>query len=420
MILRGNANALPLADESISAVVTDPPYGLGSCTPAATRACLAAWLAGEDYHPTGGGFMGKEWDSWVPAPRTFAECYRVLKPGGHLVAFASSRTLDLMALSLRLAGFEIRDTINWLYWSGFPKSLDVSKAIDAAAGAEREVVGPHPTNQCPGGEWCKCDERGERSQSGATKHAPRTAPATDAAKQWEGWGTALKPAFEPAILARKPLSGTVAATVLEHGTGGLHIDACRYAYGDAAWPGPQGEVGARTSAGWSDAYVCGKLTAPIALADPGARWPANIYACPKASRAEREAGCEGLPAMAGHDATDRAEGSDGLNSPRAGAGRTASEVRNSHPTVKPIALMRWLVRLVTPPGGVVLDPFCGSGTTLCAAACEGVEAVGIEIDPDYVRIAQAREAHWLKYGDAAVVESKAKAASEALGQGELF
>ena len=141
MILRGNASTLPLADESISAVVTDPPYGLGNCTPAATRACLKAWLAGEDYHPSGGGFMGKAWDSWVPSPRTFAESWRVLKPGGHLIAFASSRTLDLMALSLRLAGFEVRDTINWLYWSGFPKSLDVSKAIDAAAGAEREVVG---------------------------------------------------------------------------------------------------------------------------------------------------------------------------------------------------------------------------------------------------------------------------------------
>ena len=419
MIILGDANVLPLTDASISAVVTDPPYGLGNCTPAATRACLQAWLAGEDYHPSGGGFMGKAWDSWVPSPTTFAECWRVLKPGGHIVAFASSRTLDLMALSLRLAEFEIRDTINWLYWSGFPKSLDVSKAIDSAAGAEREVIG--------------------RGQSGATSILDGgngesghelTAPATPEAAQWEGWGTALKPAFEgwgtalkpafePAILARKPLSGTVAATVLEHGTGGINVDACRYAYGDTAWPGPQDE--------WTASAVVrpDRQVTNFAMTNgqnPSAlgRWPANIYATPKASRAEREAGCQGLPAMAGHDATGRADGSDGLNSPRAGAGRTANEVRNSHPTVKPIRLMRWLIRLVTPPGGKVLDPFCGSGTTLCAAACEGVDAIGIEIDPDYVRIAQAREAHWARYRTAAIAEAKAIAEDEEQSQMRMF
>jgi len=323
-----------MPDGSVDAIVCDPPYGIG--------------------------FMGKGWDSAVPGIEWARESLRVLKPGGHLIAFASTRTLHRLAVAVEDGGFEIRDTVHWCYWSGFPKSLDVSKAIDAAAGAEREVIRE------------STDRRGDGTGYGLG-HSGRVVsldPATDAARQWSGWGTALKPAVEPAVLARKPLSGTVAANVLEHGTGGLNIDGCRIAPGDEAWPGPQDEV----------------APAPAAAG----RWPANLYHCPKPSTAERERGTEGLPARSAGELVDRDEGSAGMDNPRAGAGRTSSGRRNFHPTVKPVQLMRWLVRLVTPPGGVVLDPFMGSGTTGIAAAIEGFDFIGIEREAEYLAIANAR------------------------------
>lgn len=292
---------------SVDAIVTDPPYGLG--------------------------FMGKEWDALPPGPEWAEQCLRVLRPGGHVVAFGGTRTVHRLAVALEDAGFEIRDTIHWCYWSGFPKSLDVSKAIDKAAGAKREVVGRSVFHS-----------KRPNAGAGVTIHMPAaaaiTAPATEAAKTWQGWGTALKPSVEPAVLARKPMTGTVADCVQEHGTGALNIDACRIAPGDKAWPGP------------SD--------------DGDQRWPANLYHCPKPSTSEREAGTEGRAA-------------DG-------------ERGNTHPTVKPIRLMQWLVRLVTRPGGVVLEPFAGSGTTLLAAeiADIGAQCVAIEREPEYVEIIRER------------------------------
>ena len=324
------AHMATMPADSVDAIVTDPPYGLG--------------------------FMGKAWDKLPPGRDWARECLRVLKPGGHIVAFGGQRTIHRLICSLEDAGFEIRDLLGWLQWQGFPKSRDVSKAIDAAAGAEREVLGPSPHSASR-----TTDNEGERTI---------TVPATDAAKQWDGWGTALKPCIEPATIARKPLSErTVAANVLKWGTGAINIDACRYAVGDRAWPGPQDDYGAHTDG----------------------RWPANIYACPKASRSEREAGCESLPAMAGYEAIGRKEGTKSI----VGANRTAATINNSHPTVKPVALMRWLVRLVTPPGGVVLDTFAGSGTTGVAAAYEGFDFLGIEINDDYCAISRARIAHAL-------------------------
>ena len=377
MILVGDCldalRAMP--SESVDAVVTDPPYGLGKPPPAAD--VLRAWLDGATYRATGGGFMGASWDAFVPGPEVWREVARVLKPGGHAVIFAGSRTLDWMGISVRLGGLEIRDTLGWVYWSGFPKSLDVSKAI----------------------------------------------PATDAARQWSGWGTALKPAIEPAILARKPLAGTVAANVQRHGTGAINVDGCRLVPGDLAWPGPA-EVESNYTTG-SDArslgFHHGVNTAkdhPLSVRYSAAgRWPANLYACAKASRAERERGCDGLPARSGADAVHREEGSAGMQSPRAGAGRKREEVRNHHPTVKPIRLMRWLCRLVTPPGGLVVDPFAGSGSTGVAAVLEGFDFTGCELDEGHAAIARARIGHAKtspgEWGDTAPGGKRKKAAKVA-------
>jgi site-specific DNA-methyltransferase (adenine-specific) len=317
-----------LPADSVDSIVTDPPYGIG--------------------------FMGKGWDSSVPGAEFAAECLRVLKPGGHMVAFAATRTVHRLTVNLEDAGFEVRDMIAWLQWQGFPKSHNVCIQIDKHLGAmgHRGVAVKHMVGQ----------------SFTAPQAMPEHTGITPEAKRWAGWGTALKPAQEPAILVRKPLQGTIAENVLTHGTGGLNIDAARIPYGDPAWPQVD--------------------TSP----DPEAvgRWPGNVYHCVKPSRAEREEGCDDLPAVTGAQAVERTEGSAGLNNPRAGAGRTASEVKNNHPTVKPIGLMRWLVRLVTPPGGLVVEPFGGSGTTLIAAQREGMSCIASERDPHYCDIIRAR------------------------------
>lgn len=394
---------------TIDACVCDPPYGLNSADPSLVAECLSAWLAGRVYKPKGSGFMGKIWDAWVPGPELWREVLRVLKPGGHLVAFAGSRTSALMATAITLAGFEVRDSIHWLYWSGFPKSLDVSKAIDSHYGAERDVVGDkldRPGYHLSGHNGGSALGHGLSSTTPETRAraAEVTAPATPDAKRWQGWGTALKPSQEPAILARKPLEKglTVAANVLRWGTGGLNIDGCRFAYGDDAWPGPQGETadphcGNRDAGGRCLGHNnAGQSTSGETFhgpdSDPGGRWPANIYHCPKPSTSERENGTDGLPVIAPSDVTGRDPDSAGQTNPRAGMTGDKGR-RNSHPTVKPVRLMRWLVRLVTPPGGQVLDPFMGSGTTGVAAVAEGVRFVGCEMEPGYYRIARARIEH---------------------------
>ncbi len=364
-----------MADNSIDSVVCDPPYEIA--------------------------FMGKGWDNTGIAydQRLWSEVFRVLKPGGHLIAFSATRTVHRMTCAIEDAGFHIRDQIAWMNWQGFPKSLDVSKAIDRAAGAEREVVG---TLAAPAASIYS------QGAVPLPSSVPITTPATEAAKQWDGWGTALKPAYEPAVLARKPPEGTIADNVRKWGTGAINVDGCRYGYKDPAWPGPNQRVGPRSVAGWGDSYVGGKLVNPISLADPGGRWPANVYQCPKPTRTEREAGCEGLQCRTAAEAVDRAEGSAGMESPRAGAGRTAKGgIKNHHPTVKPIGVLRWLVRMVTPPGGVVLDPFNGSGSTGCACALEGFDYIGIDMEAEYIKISEARIKWWHDQRTPTAAEAKA-------------
>ena len=344
-----------LPADSVDSIVTDPPYGIG--------------------------FMGKSWDSSVPGAEFAAECLRVLKPGGHMVAFAATRTVHRLTVNLEDAGFEVRDMIAWLQWQGFPKSHNICIQIDKHLGA--------------------MGHRGERVNHmvGQSYTAPQAMPEhtgiTPEAKRWAGWGTALKPAQEPAILVRKPLQGTIAENVLKHGTGGLNIDAARIPYGDPAWPQADQsipdftKVHRQRQAAAID-FGGSKPGDSVQEYKEAGRWPGNIYHCVKPSRSEREEGCDDLPAVTGAQAAERAEGSAGLNSPSAGAGRSASEVKNNHPTVKPIGLMRWLVRLVTPPGGLVVEPFGGSGTTLIAAQREGMACIASERNPHYCDIIRAR------------------------------
>ena len=477
-----------LPDDSIDSVVTDPPYGLGK--PPKAVDVLEAWLAGERAEVSGGGVMGEEGDAFVPGPRIWREVLRVTKPGGHAIVFAGTRTLDWMTMACRLAGWEVRDSGVWCYWSGFPKSLDVSKAIDRrrddrdqvlevtkwiaeardAAGLTNmdidEALGFHgmaghwtsqksqpavPTldqipkllevlgnpevpedmqtliielnglKGQPGEAWFDRGQVGEKytvpnaktvrpvfvriggtlAEGEKTIEYQPTTGATDDAKRWEGWGTALKPAWEPWVVLRKPLEGTVAANVLKWGTGAVNVDGCRFKPGDPMWPGPQdgysdrpvGRDGVSGLRSGSGAEIYGGRVRIENGSHSRGRWPANLVHVAKPSRSERGRGLDRIPARKGHEAVGRQEGSAGLDSPRTGAGRSADDLKNDHPTVKPVRLMRWLVRLTTPPGGTVLDPFMGSGTTGAAACGQGFDFIGADLSARFVAIAHERIRH---------------------------
>lgn len=398
---------LSLAPASVDAIITDPPYGLE--------------------------FMGKEWDRHA-TPLAFQQwatgwarlLLDVAKPGAHLVAFGGTRTFHRLACALEDAGWDIRDCLMWLYGSGFPQSLDVSKALDKAAGAERVQV--QPGNE-PAYQRSVGNTRPWMSDPDHTIDGPE--PVTDAARTWNGWGTALKPAWEPILLARKPFAGTVAANAQEHGTGGLHIDACRIG-GDDLHPVTQGATNAifgqtrkvqseytppeagrwppnvvldPAAAAQLDAQSGVRQSAPFAKdtvpTEPGYGGGIDAYSgrgysdtggasrffyCPKASRAERNQGLaeRGLPLQA------QSRIGDGIGGAPSEEGERQVPERNGHPTVKPVELMRWLVRLITPARGLVLDPFAGSGTTGVACALEGVRFLGMEREAEYVALARAR------------------------------
>lgn len=353
----------------VDSVVTDPPYGL-SREPN-IREVLEKWLAGEDYTHRGGGFMGKTWDSFVPGPSIWREVYRVLKPGSHALVFAGTRTQDLMTVSLRMAGFEIRDVIEWLYFSGFPKSLDVSKVFDKRAGAERKKGRLLYVNgKTAGGERI-------RQLAGGAEHY-ETFPATDLAKKWDGWGTALKPAHEPIIVARKPLIGTVAENVEKYGTGALNIDRCRISLNGEKPPPGSGKP-AKTFD--RNAIMPGRSGGNGGNVTPEeGRFPANCVTT------EPDAFFSKYFNITPPELSKKALKKD-RNSDWCGEEISAT---NRHPTVKPTDLMAWLVRLITPPGGIVLDPFVGSGSTCVAARREGFFFIGIEQELEYVEIARKR------------------------------
>lgn len=358
-----------VSENTFDSIVTDPPYGLS--------------------------FMGKKWDKALPDPEIWKECLRVLKPGGHMIVFGAPRLYHRLTCQIEDAGFEVRDCLMWLFGSGFPKSLDVSKAIDKEAGAKREVVGydasrARPNRLYEGGAIGNVGGTGkvsDRTDNGATI----TAPSTPEAIEWDGWGTALKPAYEPILLVRKPLTGTVASNVLKHGTGGINIDGCRIettdnlnggAYSDGVRSGLPGDERETVAAGM---FAEGGGRLPGEYQQPSGRWPANIIL-------DEEAGTI-LDAQTGGASRFFYCAKTSKSEREAGLGGTKDERQNNHPTVKPISLMKWLVKLITPPGGTVLDPFTGSGSTGCAAVAEGFSFVGCELEEEYVNIARKRIAN---------------------------
>lgn len=356
-------------DNSIDSIVTDPPYGLGK-EPNATE-LLKDWLEHGYHEVKGKGFMGKEWDAFVPQPNFWKECYRVLKHGGYVLSFAGTRTYDWMVLGLRLSGFEIRDQLAWIYGSGFPKSLDISKAIDKKFGAEREIT-QHEIKPLKSGDVIGYDQRSSNERE------RRDIPATEQAKEWQGWGTALKPALEPIVMARKPLDGTVADNVLKHGVGGINIDGCRV--GDELMEAQ--ESGKTSRAYQSEEHT----TAGGKGQDHIGRFPANVIhdgsdEVVALFPSDGESSATRFFYTAKASQSERNYGLDGFDS---------DVSKNIHPTVKPIDLMRYLVKLVTPKGGVCLDPFLGSGTTAVACKAEKFDYIGIELQPEYAEIAKAR------------------------------
>jgi site-specific DNA-methyltransferase (adenine-specific) len=370
-----------IPDNSVDSIVTDPPYELG--------------------------FMGKKWDDTGIAynSEVWENAYRVLKPGGHLLAFGGTRTWHRLAVAIEDAGFEVRDSIAWMYGSGFPKSHDVSKGIDKAAGAQRDTVpatgGLHKNANLNDDGWSKI------GTDSATMWSDK--PATPAAQQWQGWGTALKPAHEPIVVARKPLIGTVAENVLTHGTGALNIDGCRIGTNGETWSGNESNAHGDYSG-----KVLGRFARQYAKpSNPAGRWPANVILDDsQAAELDKQSGVLTSGANPTRRNSDKfrdaygdfvgqtecvpARGADSGGASRffyvakAGKKERPNVDGVAHPTVKPIALMRYLVRLVTPPGGTVLEPFAGSGTTVEACILEGFDCIAIEMTDDYLPLIAER------------------------------
>ena len=360
-------------DNHFDSIVTDPPYGID--------------------------FLGKAWDADTGALETYQECLRVLKPGGHIVAFSAARTYHHLAVTIEQAGFEIRDQIMWIYSSGFPKSQDIGRSIQRSLGVKEKKAIPKEKQTKTAG-FANNGAQEKDAWSGET-----TVCTDPEAKQWAGWGTQLKPAHEPIVLARKPIRLSIAKNCQQWGVGALHIDATRIAATDLK-PGVMGTTA-------HDNYNAEK-NAEVGLRDgeqldwtpnEAGRFPSNVlgeiadyqkyFYCPKVGRAERHIGHELPAAMFG--AVQGAYGPDGNRMAVGLDARTDANRGNNHPTVKPIELMKYLIQLITPPGGRVLDPFNGSGSTGCAAVELDYDYTGIELDAAYVAISERRIRAWYQH-----------------------
>ena len=429
MILNGDALHIPLADCSVDSIVTDPPYGLSS---GKTK------YIGDS--GSGGGFMGKKWDHGVPGVEFWVEALRVAKPGAHMLAFGGTRTYHRLACAIEDAGWEIRDCIMWVYGSGFPKSCNVSKQLDKSAGAHGEYgekklrVHSRGSHILHDGWKRPCQDDPDSVDRSGREYLP----STKQAKQWDGWGSALKPAYEPIILARKPLGGTIAQNVLKWGCGGINVDGSRIPAEPWKRVGPRDDMrGGNFASGSGKKIMIGD---GVAESSPLGRFPANLihdnsdevvslfpqnagasapvsgtedstpaknvygkydrvkgafhsdsgsaarfFYCAKASKADRDEGLCGFELKKARPTQGNGIG----NQPD----RQIQNNRNTHPTVKNSTLMRYLCKLITPPNGIILDPFCGSGSTGKAAAKEGFRFIGIEKEWEYCQIAKARCDH---------------------------
>ncbi|UVK62584.1 DNA methyltransferase [Arthrobacter phage TaylorSipht] len=431
-----------LPDNSVDSIVTDPPYGLGNTTPALVAETVTAWLGGDrEFIPEGRGFMGRPWDAFVPPVAVWDECLRVLKPGGHCLAFSGSRTLDLMTLALRFAGFDIRDSIMWLYGSGFPKNRDVSAAMASYLEGEGPESGKpaevyevtrflKAARDVAGWTNRRIDEHFGTNGMAGHWTTQGSQPSVPSLRQWGelrdllgfddstvrplverlcsserpedwgqgegdagfldslkknveyssagGWGTALKPSFEPVVVARKPVIGSITANVGNYGTGALNLAGCRTERGE----NDRTEYGrGRELPRGDDTASMGRFNKSTAYApDEGGRWPTNVVLdgsqAAELDRVSNEKPAQFFPVF-------RYE-------PKAPTSERPRVNGVSHPTVKPLELMRWLCRLVTPPGGVVLEPFAGSGTTLEAATLENFRSIGVERQPEYLPLIVSR------------------------------
>lgn len=443
-----------LPDNCVDSIVTDPPYGLSS-HPNISEV-MQCWLKGEQYKHNAKGFMGKEWDSFIPGPEYWKEAYRILKPGGHLAAFAGSRTQDLMSIAIRFGGFEIKDTLFWLYSSGFPKSSNISLNIDRKLGYEPKIVGYKQSNIGSGDSFAMRQTEGSNSE---IEHlAPVYEFNSDQAKKWEGCGTALKPAYEPIILAKKPNEKglSTAENVLKWGTGGLNIKKCRVGtekrWNSAAqsslesfnaspksgidykgsevegrWPSnilidgseqiegmfyefgetesskksgtrSSGQNGMFLSNGGNfetQAYGdSGTMTRMLAKLDYDEEdYQLMFYVSGKATIADRDEGLDKfeLKQKAGEYCISAHNGENRLEK--------SIKRKNIHPTVKPTKLMMWLCKLITPAGGLIYDPFSGSGSTGKGAIIEGYNFIGTEMECEYSEIANVRVQYAKKFKD---------------------
>jgi DNA modification methylase len=376
---------------SIDAIVTDSPYGIG--------------------------FMNKKWDYEIPGVGIWKECLRVLKPGGYLLSFASPRTYHRIAVNIEDAGFEIRDQIMWIYGQGFPKSMDIAKAIDKAVGAKREVIGrrEHPTLK----DKSKVERNGKQHFHGENAIADEwdiTAPATEEAKKWDGWGTALKPAHEPIVVARKPFEGTLVKNISEYGTGAINIAASRVEFADAKDLESATFGTGRDIRGGNYGSGQGKQDGRTNIpGNPEGRFPANVIHDGSDEVLEHFPHAKGqqgyVGPLHGEKKSVNTYGDYGPRRdffPRNDSGSAArffycakaskgdrneglpDYLVNDHETVKPTALMRYLCKLVTPPGGIILDPFAGSGSTGKAAALEGFSSVLLERQKNKIPIIDYR------------------------------